>query len=362
MAKRKSEEGGLNLDSLMDTVTNVVGVLMIVLIAISLNIANTVNKILSELPPATIEMVEQLKIRIADNTPREDPTKVEEESKKLEQDLEKIVEELKTLDLSAQKQDVKLMDLDELRKKIEDSKKQRDVTKAKTDELLAQIDKLKALLDTTPVYAPPPATVVRMPNPRPMPENVVQHLLLVADNRVHYLNEEAYIKLAVDELQKVEKSLQHSTSTPAKPVFDHKKSAEHLTNRRIATRELRLVPDLVETSSRLRVKLEPLPEGGETAEQIKNPASNYQRMLRKLKSEPNNVLGFLVYRDSVETYLAAREVADSIGMPTTWKINSTPYLLSNLPGITVNPIKIVPPSTTPVAPTVTIPPPKTSLD
>lgn len=362
MAKRKSEEGGLNLDSLMDTVTNVVGVLMIVLIAISLNIANTVNKILSELPPATIEMLEQIKTRIADNTPREDPTKVEEETKKLEQDLEKIVEELKTLDLTAEKQQVKLMDLDELRKKLEDTKKERDVTKTKTEELLAQIDKLKALLDTTPVYTPPPATVVRMPNPRPMPENAVQHLLLVANNRVHYLNDQAFLKLAVDELQKVERTLQHPTSTPDKPVFDHQKSADHLTNRRIATRELKLTPDPVPTAARLRVKLEPLPEGGETAEQMKNPASNYQRMLRKLKSDPQSVISFLVYRDSVETYLTARDVADTIGVPTTWRISSTPHLLSNLPGIVVNPLREPPTPTATTAPLVTIPPPKASID
>jgi hypothetical protein len=344
----------------MDTVTNVVGVLMIVLIMVSLNIANTVNKILSELPPVTIQMLEQLKMKIVDNTPKQDPTKVEEETKKLDQDLQKIVEELKTLDLSAEKQDVKFMDLDELRNKIDEAKKKRDVTKAQTDELLVQIDKLKALLDTTPVYAPPPATVVRMPNPRAMPENAVQHLFLVAGNRVHFLNDQAFIKLAVDELQKVEKTLQHSTSTPTKPVFDHQKSADHLINRRIATRELKLTPDVVATTSRLRVKLEPLPEGGETAEQIKNPASNYQRLLRKLKAEPQNVIGFLVYKDSIETYLEAREVADGIGVPTTWKINTTPYLVSNLPGIVVNPLKASP--TAPPAPPLTIPPPKASID
>jgi hypothetical protein len=361
MAKRKSSEGeALNLDSLMDTVTNVVGVLMIVLIMVSLNIANSVNKILSELPPVAIEELERLKLKIVDNTPKQDPQKVEDETKKLEQQLKKVVEELKTLDLSAQKQDVKFMDLDEVRKKIQDNKKQRDAKKTQTDMLLAEIDKLKALLDTTPVYTPPPPTVVRMPNPRAMPEESVQHLMLVAGNRVHYLNEQAFLKLAVDELQKAGKTLQHATSTADKPVFDHQKSAEHLTNRPVQNRQLKLSPEIVATISRLRVKLEPMPEAGENVEQMKNPASNYQRLLRKLKEDPKNVVSYLVFKDSVETYIVAREVADAIGTPATWKMIGTPFFVADLPGVVVNPLKASP--TAPAAPALTIPPPKTNID
>ena len=92
---------------------------MIVLIMVSLNIANSVSKILSELPPVTLEELEKLKKEIVDKTPKEDPKKIDEETKKLEQDLAKIVEQLKTMDLSAEKQSVKLIDLDELQKQLE---------------------------------------------------------------------------------------------------------------------------------------------------------------------------------------------------------------------------------------------------
>ena len=53
MAKKSSSSGGseLNLDSLMDAVTNVVGVLMIVFAVMALNTARVVQKILSDLPP-----------------------------------------------------------------------------------------------------------------------------------------------------------------------------------------------------------------------------------------------------------------------------------------------------------------------
>ena len=57
MAKKSSSSGGseLNLDSLMDAVTNVVGVLMIVFVVMALNTARVVQKILSDLPPVTEE-------------------------------------------------------------------------------------------------------------------------------------------------------------------------------------------------------------------------------------------------------------------------------------------------------------------
>ncbi|MFZ4765733.1 MAG: hypothetical protein ACOYMN_12330 [Roseimicrobium sp.] len=360
MARQRPHEEELPFVALMDTMTNVVGVLIIVLVMVGISLANAVKKVFSELPDVSVEQLEKLKREVVDNTPKEDPKKVEDDTRKLEQTLKKTIEELKTLDLSNQKQDVKLLDLDDLRKQLEERRKQRDAKKATTDKLLAEIDTLKALLDTTPVYQPPPPTVVRLPNPRPFPVKAVQHKILVAGGRVIYLNDENFLQFTKDELLKNQKTLQHASSTSAKPVFDHQKTAEWLANRRIATRELRLITDVVGNVSRLRVKLEPLPEAGESVEQVRNPASNFQRMLRKLKEEPTNVLGFLVFKDSIDTYLAAREVADSLGMPATWGLAGTPFLVTVIPDIVVNPLKAS--TTKPPAAALTIPPPKASLD
>src|SRR4051794_23503914 len=149
---RQSHDEELPFVALMDTMTNVVGVLIIVLVMIGISLASSVRKILSELPPVTVEQLQEMLKKVVDATPKEDPKKLAEEQKKLEEQIKKAAEELKTLDLSSEKQKVKLMDLDEIRKKLEDSKKQRDAKKNDTDKLLAEIDKLKALLDATPVY------------------------------------------------------------------------------------------------------------------------------------------------------------------------------------------------------------------
>ena len=60
------------------------------------------------------------------------------------------------------------------------AKKQlRTAEKMKTDQLLDELERMKKLLDDTPAYVPPPATVLRLPNPRPYPEAPVESKILI---------------------------------------------------------------------------------------------------------------------------------------------------------------------------------------
>ena len=152
----------------MDAVTNVVGVLMIVLVMMALNTAQTVKKILSDLPPVTKEehqkILEQVK---ALPPPPADPQKIVEDKLKAEQDLKKAIEQLATVDTADVAKQIQFMDLDSFRQKLDNAKKERETQKVEVDKLLTEVERLKALLDQTPVYTPPPPTYVRLPNPRP---------------------------------------------------------------------------------------------------------------------------------------------------------------------------------------------------
>ncbi|CAN5910819.1 hypothetical protein BH11VER1_BH11VER1_13400 [soil metagenome] len=378
MAKRKSSDGeGLNLDSLMDTVTNVVGVLMIVLIMVSLNIAVSVSKILSDLPPVEVSELERLKKEVTENVPQEDPIKVADESKSKESEIKKVTEELETLDINFSKQKVKMMDLDDLTKQIEERKKIRDAKKADVEKLLTEVDRLKALLDTTPVYAPPPATVVKLPNPRPMPEKAVLRRFLVANGRVLYLNDEEFMKMVIAEIEKNQKLLINSEvpvkdkdgnvvmvtergkQVPkTKTLLDQKKIAAHFEKLRIATREIKLDLVVSPNSYRIPMKLTPLPDAGEAVEEIKNPASVFQRAMRKFKTEPDSVIWFLVFKDSLDTYLAARDIADLTGVPAGWEIYGNNFFQRSVMPFEVD---YTPPPPAPPG-TVRIAAPKTTLD
>jgi hypothetical protein len=346
----------------MDAVTNVVGVLMIVFVLVALKVASTVEKFLSELPPATPEMVENLEKQLeALPLPPKTPEQIEKETEMAKLEIKKITAELSTIDLTSVQQSVKFMDLDELQKKMEDATKQRDNAKEELDKLFAEVDRLKKALDDTPVYAPPPPKFVRIPNPRPVPENAVKENFFIAKGRVVYLNEAQFISSVLAEFEKNRRAFLSPKSTPDKPLYDPAKVIEHFSRARIGDRSMAAtVEQTSPTSNALFMKLVVQEGAGESVEQLKNPASTFQRGLRKFKSEPGKVVSLIVAADSVETYLEARLVADTIGTPVLWNLTSLEYHRVRLPGIVLD----VPPAapTPPKPPGQGIKPPTEQID
>ena len=382
MPRRGHHEPELPFVALMDTMTNVVGVLIIVLVMIGIGLAKTVRKVLSELPPVTVEEHAQLQQEVAATMPKFDPKKVDEENAKLQQDLARASEELKTMDVTKEQQNIKIVDLAELQKQLAERKKERDLKKAATDQLLAELGKLKARLDTTPVYQPPPALVVRLPNPRPMPEKAeVQHFLITG-SRIIFTNDEELAKLVEQEVKKVETTLGANReivkgpdgkpamqvdkfghlSPQRKVTFDPKKLADYFAKMRLGSRDLAVELTPVPNSPYIPLKLSPVPNAGETAEQAKKLVSAYQTLLRKFKADSKAVLWFHVYKDSIETYLAARELADQAGVPVGWELYGAPYYIRYLPPEYTVEFTPPPPAPAGAAPVVTIAPPKATLD
>lgn len=210
MAKRRHEgEFELPFVALMDTMTNVVGVLIIVLVMIGISIASAVKKVLSDLPPVDEATYVQLQQQLAKSLAEKEAQDALIEKKKIEERLKLIVEELKTLDVTMSKQNIKLDNLSDIQSKIDAQKKVRDEQKAKMEQLLAEMEKLKARLDDTPIYVPPPATVVRMPNPRPFPEKANETRIMVAKQGVLFFNEKEYMQPILDGLEKMKSQLEY---------------------------------------------------------------------------------------------------------------------------------------------------------
>ncbi|MDZ4289364.1 MAG: hypothetical protein U0984_15480 [Prosthecobacter sp.] len=211
MAKKSSlGDSELNLDSLMDAVTNVVGVLMIVFVMMALNTARTVQKVLSDLPPVTKEQHEEMQKQVKTlPPPPADPKQLVEDKKKTETALLKAIEQLKTVDVVDLESKMKFMDLDSFRKQLEVAKKQRETQKVEVDKLLVELERLKALLDQTPVYQPPPPTFVRLPNPRPFPGKVNETRVMVAKQGLLFLNDKNFMQPIVDGLEKIKSQLEY---------------------------------------------------------------------------------------------------------------------------------------------------------
>lgn len=208
MAKRaRGNDGELNMDSLMDAVTNVVGVLMIVFVMMALNLANSVAKILSELPPVTPEEHQQMKEQLAQTPPpQETPEQIEEKQKLAQQESKKATEDLRTIDVSDM-QKVQFMDLETFRKRLDEARLKREEEKKEVDKLLTEVERLKALLDETPEYKPEAATVVRLPNPRPYPAEPKETRVLVAKGGVIFFNQDEFMAPIMDGLSKMSSQL-----------------------------------------------------------------------------------------------------------------------------------------------------------
>lgn len=372
----------------MDTMTNVVGVLIIVLVLIGISLARSVNKVLSDLPPVTPEKHAELKKIVQDSTPKNDPKQVAEDTAKLQAEAKKADDQLKTMDLTKDKQPVKIVDIDDLKKQLAERQKQRDAKKAEMDKLLAEAEKLKAQLDKTPVVAPPtvgPATVVKLPNPRPMPANAdIMHFLIVG-GRITFINDDEIEKIVEQEMRNNETALVLSRETLKGPdgkqlmvkdklgrvspqrkiTYDAKKLAEHFNKARLNTRGYKVEVVPAATSPRIPIRITPTSDGGETVEQAKKLLSNFQGLLKQFKANPKAVVWFHVFKDSIQTYLEARELIDQAGVPAGWDIYGNPFFVHYLPAQYMVNFTPPPPAPAPVpgaAPAVTIAPPKQTLD
>lgn len=378
MAKRReAHDEELPFVALMDTMTNVVGVLIIVLVMIAISLADSMKKIFSELPPVTVEELQKVLQKLQDSTPKVDPKEIEKQISDLEKQIKFINEELKTLDVTMEKSGIKNIDLDSLKKQLADRTKARNDKKILIEKLFAEIDRLKALLSEIPVYTPEPATVVKLPNPRPLPEKAVIQRFMVANNRVTYMNEEGFVKAVVAEIEKNKKNLTHPN--PVKNAFgevitvkdrgkdvpkeflDRQRVINHFQTRtRLSTKDVLMEIVGTPNSPRLSIRLTPSPNGGDAKDAFNNPASVFQRAMRKFESEKDQVVWFNIYRDSLVTYLAARDVADAIKVPVGWEIQSNPYIDIPIPGVEVDYKAVPPPRPNPNA--INIPRAKQGLD
>ena len=214
MAKRRHhEEQEIPFVALMDTMTNVVGVLIIVLVLVGISVASAVKKILTDLPPVTKEQLEELQKIMAAKKEVPNPEELQQKIAALEVNVRKGTEDLATLDKSAA--GMNLANIPDLEKQMADKKAERDKKRAETETLLAELDKLKATLDQTPIVAAAPGTVVRLPNPRPYPETPNETKVIVAKAGVLFLNDKEFLTPIIDKLEQRRSQLVYKDPDPA---------------------------------------------------------------------------------------------------------------------------------------------------
>lgn len=170
MARRPRAEDERSMDSLMDALTNVVGILLLILIISSLGISAAVKKVVENLPEVTKEELEAMKVS-RDNTLKNLQELQQTHTNIIknlptEEQATQLVVELEEFEKNNQDLADKTSDIAEWHKKVEEQETAKVENDAKVQVADARNRELAALLAQTPVMEAPKAKEVLMPNPR----------------------------------------------------------------------------------------------------------------------------------------------------------------------------------------------------
>ncbi len=370
--KRQRSDGGLdtavNMDAMMDNMTAVVGTLLMVLIIVQLQVNHTIDQIQSNLPEVTQEesLAAQEDARKLEQQLQQVQaawTQREPQEAQLQQDLQAKQQDLQRFTATLKKTNAEMLELAEAKKQLEERRKQVEAAKAELAKLIDEREKLKGLLDDSPPPAEPPAKIVRLPAALPIPPQAQLTRVLCANGRV-YVEETAMLKEQVlNAFQRSRAVLVKEIGAPAPDkdnnIYDHEKTAELLEKRTRGNARYELKFPVIKTQDRLRMEMRPKPDAGETPEEFASARSHFANTVRRVKRHPQGVIWFLVYRDSLETYLAARQLCDEVGVPAGWEMTGAPYFYENLTEFKVNRLEQPPP---PAKNVLAIPAPTKTID
>ena len=314
MARRKKSGSTGSLDSLLDTMTNVVGILVILLAVTQLGVGEAVQRISESLPDvseAELALIEreaaELETQMSGLLKRQ-----EELPPASQEDTVSLSEQRKMI--SRMKQDLAdvskaAVDVKQLRVDVEDRKKKVTDLEKKIKEADTQIATLKAKLDTTPELGPaPPAKVVNLPNPRSAPEGTKPIVLICREGKIAVVNQPKLEGIAQTVLRKMQKRGETET-------VDCSKLVEYFDTHSIDDGYIRLKAKVINGVPQLVINF--TERGGETVEKIERRSSVFQGMLRKIDPQ-KYYLRFLVWSDSFDVYLVARQLAAERDVMAGW--------------------------------------------
>lgn len=351
MARRRSPgpDGSVNLDSLLDALTNVVAVLILVLVLVQADVSQKVTQFLDSLIPATPQQVAHARTLHA----------------KLEQELQRknallandtpaaadITEERRQLALLeksiADKQKL-LVAREALRKLHLRLELKRDIKQADSTELQTEIARLEAQLDATPVLKTPLPQIVTIPLSRAIPANADIYYALVFADRVHVIDPFTPLEEFQQEFRQHKRNWQFKRIKQQgldRYIHDQVAIVEHFETFPFSNdrkQSLRIPPN--PTGTRLFIEVKPHSKsGGSSIEELRQPNSAFHRAMDTLARKRHAVLIFHVHPNAFNTYLEARRVTDHAKVPAGWEVRGNTTHRIPIPEVEVQRLQAPPP-------------------
>ncbi|MHC2068997.1 hypothetical protein ACYFX5_16125 [Bremerella sp. T1] len=326
MAKRRGAEEEEGLDSLLDTMFNVVGILIIVLVVVQLGMQESVKQIANSMsvdPLALEQLIKDLE------EAQKDKLKVEKDLKDLdpsEQDLEMLIQRLQSESVSKeavlksqqgelQKAIIAQKDAQEMAKKADENKEKREKLSSDLNSALEEIAKLEATLDDTPPRAQMEAKVVNLPDPRPAPEGIKEAIFLCINNQVYPIVDDPVRSAARKRAEyQAERGARKYIKDP-KQGIDAEKFVEDFNERPMSDDWFRM--EMYASGRDPRLRFTPKEDEGFKINEIQSPRSRFRRLLSTV--DPSKFyFKFIVLPDSYEAYVETRHVTDEMGYLAGW--------------------------------------------
>ena len=320
--KSAHSEEELPFAALMDVMTNVVGVLIIVLVMTGITLAQVAKKVIAEMEIVTEEEMKEVKKKAEQAKVKIDPEKIKQEMKKLEQEIKAVPK----IERPPVKVNQKLADLEALKAKVEEAKVNRDKEKQQVDTYLSKIEELKKRLAKKPTFVPPPPPeTLKMPNPRPMPKEPKLYHFWVTSNSV--ISNLADPNLTTELGNTIKQFAKDSGLSGPKVEFDTTKLADHLNkNFYPKYKDLTITPrNWVPYTDDIAFMAMPKydPTGPPPADQVKM-GSQFHNILKGIAAKDlnNGVVFFHVIEGGMDNYVRAREVADRLKLNVGWDMRA----------------------------------------
>lgn len=330
MARRKSRTSatGGNMDSMLDTLTNVVGILVIVLVAVQLSSQEAASRIADELEkidPAEVarlqEQAEDARTRAeaaaealrvqrqAVLNPREELARLEV-ALEIENDLAaQAAARASALEKEREAADATMRKAVEERARREEARKQAEERLAKAREVLEKLPRLQA----------PPAKEVRLPDPRPAPAKVKHLHVLCREGRIWVVDIEALQEKAQKRADFVVKSKKLDPDGDGW-ISDGEAFVSEFNKAPVRSGDFTMT--LVVVGNRTPYLVLERTKGESPDDTIKG-SGDLARILLRLEPD-SHIVRFFVWPDSFEAYLQVREFTGERGYAAGWEPMGSP--------------------------------------
>lgn len=327
MAKRRNDHGDeLPFVALMDTMTNVVGVLTIVLVMMGISIAHAVRKVLTDLVPATAAQVAQVQTSLEQTNAGKKSAETEIASLANYRADPGVAAELKLLEEEWKEKNIKLFDIPTLQKestaRAEELAKQQSALSA----MITERDSLKALLDKMPSEKPAPPKVVRIPNSRDIPKNAKLYYCYIRGKQAYLVDPITAHDMVMDAFDKEKRNFIHQRVKVPRAldriIYDQIKVVNHFAKLNLTVRgqSIRVPENKFGTTLNYQIDFG-AGKGDATLDDMNQPKGRFHEIAYKLSSYNGIALIFKVNPDGFETYLKAREIADIMRIPCGWEVD-----------------------------------------